>query len=103
MLTSKFDVDVHQTHAAEDTLEALRSANYSLVLINRKLDIDYSDGTRILLSIKSDVDLKSVPVMIVTNYAEHQETAVGQGAERGFGKLELNSSATLSKLSQFLA
>ena len=28
--------------------------------------------------------------MLVTNYAEHQEEAVAVGAERGFGKLELN-------------
>jgi len=29
--------------------------------------------------------------MLITNYAEHQDAAVAIGAERGFGKLELNA------------
>ena len=40
--------------------------------------------------------------MIVTNYAEHQAAAVAMGAEIGFGKLELQKSATLERLAKFL-
>ena len=72
------------------------------MLINRKLDCDYSDGTAILKQLKADPLLAKTPVMIVTNYAEHQDAAVAMGAERGFGKLELQDPATQQKLSKFL-
>lgn len=102
LLTTHFDVEVLQTHAAQDSLEQLKQQQPDLVLINRKLDCDYSDGTEILKCIKSDSALSQIPVMIVTNYPDHQDAAVALGAERGFGKLELNSPATLEKLSVFL-
>jgi CheY-like chemotaxis protein len=102
MLTSNFDVEVLQTHGLQDTLETLHNTAVDLVLINRKLDQDYSDGTEILKAIKQDASLASVPVMIVTNYAEHQDAAVALGALRGFGKLELRSAETQQKLAAVL-
>lgn len=102
MLASHFDVEVLQTHAGPDTLDLLRQRSVDLVLINRKLDCDYSEGTAILKQLKADPLLAKTPVMIVTNYAEHQDAAVAMGAERGFGKLELQDPATQQKLSKFL-
>jgi CheY-like chemotaxis protein len=101
-LTKNFAVTVDQAHGPEDTLEKLRRGDYALVLINRKLDQDYSDGTEILKLIKADAALANTPVMIITNYAEHQDAAVALGAERGFGKLEYGEPETLQKLSPFL-
>jgi CheY-like chemotaxis protein len=101
-LTKNFDVTVDQAHGAEDTLEELRSGDYALVLINRKLDQDYSDGTEILKAIKADAELAATPVMIITNHAEHQDAAVALGAERGFGKLEYGNPETLERLKPFL-
>lgn len=102
MLTRNFDVEVLQTHAADDTLALLRQRAVDLVLINRKLDNDYSDGVEILKQIKGDRLLAKTPVMIITNYAEQQDAAVALGAERGFGKLELQDPATQQKLSALL-
>lgn len=102
LLTSHFDVEVLQTHAAPDTLDLLRQRAVDLVLINRKLDCDYSDGTEILKQLKADSLLAKTPVMIITNHAEHQDSAVALGAERGFGKLELQDPRTQQKLSEFL-
>ena len=102
-LTTHFNCTVDQAHGPEDTLEKLRGGEYSLVLINRKLDRDYSDGTEILKQIKSDAALAEVPVMIITNYADHQDAAVELGAVRGFGKLEYNDPATLGRLEPFLS
>ncbi len=102
MLLANFDVQVLQTDQANDTLALLRERPVDLILINRKLDCDYSDGTLILKQIKSDVQLCNLPIMIVTNYAEHQTAAVALGAEYGFGKLELQNPATLERLSKFL-
>lgn len=102
MLTSAFEVEVLQTHGPEDTLATLRNTPVDLVLINRKLDQDYSDGTEILKAIKQDPSLQAVPVMIITNYAEHQDAAEALGALRGFGKLELRSPETHAKLAAVL-
>ncbi len=101
-LTDSFDCTVEQAHGPEDTLSALRAGSFDLVLINRKLDRDYSDGIEILRQIKSDPELKNTPVMLVTNYAEHQDAAVEAGAQRGFGKLELGKPETLKKLEPIL-
>ena len=40
--------------------------------------------------------------MLVTNYAEHQHTAIAAGAEPGFGKLAYNEPATHERLARFL-
>ncbi len=97
-----FDCQITQTHAADDTLAALRKGDFDLVLINRKLDRDYSDGVEILRQIKSDEAIADVPVMLVTNYAEHQDAAIELGAVRGFGKLEFGKPETLEKLQALL-
>ena len=101
-LTKEFDVEITRTKLPADTLEALREAPFDLVLINRKLDEDYSDGLEILQTIKADPTLSSVPVMMVTNYEEHQDASVKAGGERGFGKLEYEKPETREKLAKFL-
>jgi CheY-like chemotaxis protein len=101
-LTKNFDCTVDQAHGPDDTLQKLRDGDYALVLINRKLDQDYSDGSEILKQIKADPAIQQTPVMLITNYADHQDAAVELGAERGFGKLELGDPATVEKLGKFL-
>jgi CheY-like chemotaxis protein len=103
LLEKNFDVNVVRAHELADTLESLRQRPFDLVLINRKLDIDYSDGMAILESIKADPQLAATPVMLVTNYPEHQQAAVEAGAEYGFGKNELAAAATIEKLKPFLS
>ena len=81
-LSTQFDCQVDQAHGPQDALDLLRQHDYALVLVNRKLDQDYSDGIEIIKAIKDDADLQSVPVMLITNYAEHQDAAVAIGADR---------------------
>ncbi len=102
MLEGHFDVEIVRTHLPTDTMAQLRAGKFDLVLINRKLDEDYSDGLEILKQIKNDPKASSTPVMLVTNYAEHQEAAVAAGAEYGFGKLEMQQPTTLERLAKFL-
>ncbi len=102
LVNSNFDAEVVQAHGPDDTLDQLRKQPFDLVLINRKLDRDYTDGIEVLRQIKSDAELAKTPVMLISNYAEHQEQAVAAGAEYGFGKLEFNHSATHEKLARFL-
>jgi CheY-like chemotaxis protein len=101
-LTNMFDCDVVQTHGLSDTLNELKTGPVHLVLINRKLDADYSDGIEILRAIKADDATKDVPVMLVTNYPEHQDSAEQAGALRGFGKLEFDRADTKERLAAVL-
>ena len=97
-LTKNFDCEMLQADAADDALQILREQPVDLVTVNRKLDCDYSDGLEVIRQIKADPKLKDVPVMLITNYAEHQETAIAIGAVRGFGKLEYGNPETLERL-----
>lgn len=101
-LTSNFDCTVEQAHGTKDALAKLHADEYALVTINRKLDADYTDGTEVLKAIKADAEISSVPVMLVTNLAEHQDAAVELGAVRGFGKLEYDKPETKEKVAAVL-
>jgi two-component system chemotaxis response regulator CheY len=101
-LTRNFDCEVVQAHGPDDTLAQLKAGQFDLVLINRKLDADYSDGIEILKQIKADASIADVPVMLVTNYPEHQDAAISAGAKRGFGKLEYDRPETKEKLAAVL-
>ena len=101
-LTSNFDCEVEQAHGAEDALTRLKNEQFDLVLVNRKLDADYSDGIDVIRQLKADPDTSNVPVMLVTNYPEHQDAAIAAGAVRGFGKLEYNSAETRERLAAAL-
>src|SRR4051794_29058953 len=101
-LTRNFDCEVVQVDDAPGALHQLKSRQFDLVLVNRKLDCDYSDGIAVIQAIKADPEIASVPVMLVTNYPEHQDAAVGVGAIRGFGKLEFGKPETRELLAAVL-
>ncbi len=101
-LHATFDVVIDKADTAVDAMDRLRKQVYDLVLINRKLDADYTDGTEILRLIKADAQLADTPVMIVTNYKEHQDNAVMLGAVYGFGKAELGASDVIARLKPYL-
>jgi CheY-like chemotaxis protein len=102
-LTGQFDCQVVQAHGLDDALVELRTRPYDLVLVNRKLDRDHSDGIDVIREIKSDAALAAVPCMLITNFPEHQDAAVEAGAVPGFGKLELSRPETLEKLRAVLS
>lgn len=102
MLESSFGAEVVQAHTADEALAALRTRHFDLVLVNRKLDHDYSDGLPIIQQIKQDQELAGVPCMLITNYADHQQAAIAAGAVCGFGKKELGTVETRAKLASFL-
>jgi len=97
LLERTFGAEVVQTHGPEDTLAELQAGVFDLVLVNRKLDQDYSDGLDIIKAIKGDTALARTPVMLITNYEDHQQAAVAAGAQPGFGKLSLSSPQTLER------
>lgn len=103
LLKRLFDAQTEVAHTLDQAVARLASDNFDLVLVNRKLDHDYSDGIEVIKRLKQDALLAQVPVMLVTNYPEHQAAAVAEGAIMGFGKLELASPATHARLAAVLA
>ena len=65
----------------------LQNQSVDFVLVNRKLDVDHTDGTILIEKMQKDSKLRQIPIMLISNYQESQEEAVGLGAVRGFGKL----------------
>ena len=63
---------------------------------------DYSDGIEVIRQIKADPAVAATPVMLITNYPEHQDAAEALGALRGFGKLEFEKPETLERLAAVL-
>lgn len=101
-MKTNFGATVIAVDLSDQALAALETKPIDLVLINRKLDIDMSDGLEILKSIRSTSSKREVPVMLVSNYAEWQVKAVQMGATYGFGKAELNLPETRSRLAAIL-
>lgn len=102
LVRGAFDAETVPAHSINDALEQLRGGRFDLVLVNRKLDHDYSDGLDVVRAVKADAGLSSMPVMLVSNLPEAQQAAVAAGAELGFGKAELGDSQTVEKLRRFL-
>ena len=103
VIQSHFDAEVVQTHDLQDTVAMLRGEPFDLVLVNRKLDCDYSDGLDIIKHIKQDPELGDVPVMMLTNFPQYQRLAIEAGAIEGFGKQSLHAPETVQRLRPFLA
>jgi len=83
-------------------MEKLKDHSYDLVIINRKLDADYSDGIQLIQKIKHSSEVKPCKLMLVSNFPEYQDEAVQAGAEYGFGKNDYRKPETVSRLNSHL-
>ncbi len=101
--TKHIECVVERAHHVDDAMEKLKAQPFHLVVVNRKLDVDYSDGIEVIRKIKSTTETAEVPVMLITNYEEHQDAAIEAGAVRGFGKLEYDHPETLERVQAALA
>ena len=86
----------------DEALDAVRSEHYDLVLVNRVNDSDGAPGLDLIRSVKADADLVNVPVMLVSSFPSVQAKAQALGAIPGFGKSELASAATRTRLEEIL-
>lgn len=103
-LLNSLGLEVEKIDTADEALRILKTKKnqYSMVLINRKLHVDNSEGMELLKKIKSDPEIKDTKVMIISNYKEVQEEALRWGAVYGFGKAELDKEETKKRILQHI-
>lgn len=77
--TQHFHVEIHRAHHAEQALEQIRNKTCGLVLVNRKLDMDGSDGVNVIRSAFGCDNLSGMPFMLVSNYDDARNQAVATG------------------------
>lgn len=84
----------------EEALRILQDEPVDLVFVNRKIDADYSDGMELIRAMQERG--LSTPIMLISNYPAAQAEAVAAGALPGFGKMELQAPAVLSRIRRAL-
>ncbi|MDH5656994.1 MAG: response regulator, partial [Spirochaetia bacterium] len=97
-----FDVEIRKCNHPEQAMKILKEHHFDLVFVNRKIDIDYSEGIELVRMMKKDPVTKNIPVMLITNFPEHQKMAVQEGAVKGFGKDDLSSSSFKKLIQEYL-
>lgn len=102
MLSRHFQADVRRVMFVEEALAALAREPFELVLVNRRIFADDSDGLELIRRMKADPALSAIPVMLVSNYPDAQSAAVAAGAVPGFGKAALHAPQTLARLAERL-
>ncbi len=102
VLAKQFDAVVEDAGTADEAFAAVAGGGYDLVLVNRILDADGDSGLSLIRRLQADDATRSVPVMLVSNYADAQAEATALGARPGFGKSALREPATLEMLTSVL-
>ncbi|HEV3083898.1 MAG TPA: response regulator [Gemmataceae bacterium] len=101
-LEKAFAAEVVAAEDAGEALARLSQETFDLVLVNRILDRDGSQGLELIKQITTDGNLNRVPVMLVSNYEDSQQQAVACGAVAGFGKAALGQPHMLGRVRQIL-
>lgn len=102
MLERHFDVAIDRVMFVDEALEKMRQTQYDLVLFNRVIFEDGSDGLELVRRAKADPTIHAAPMMMVSNHPEAQAQAVAAGAVEGFGKASTFAPGTVPKLAWFL-
>jgi CheY-like chemotaxis protein len=103
LIAGQFQAEIVSVARWDEAQAALHEGRFDLVLVNRRLYGDTLDGVDVIARLKADPDFAMLPVMLLSNHAEYQKTAVDAGAEPGFGKAELDRRETREKLRRYLA
>lgn len=102
LIEANFDSKVIRIDSTQEAIQELEKTNCSLVLVNRKLDIDYTDGTILIEEMQKNANTKKIPVMLISNFPEYQLEAVKLGGVKGFGKDDIGSGNAVNILSGYL-
>ena len=102
MIETQFAVCVDGVMYIRDAEETLNRRRYDLVLVNRLIAADGSDGVELIRWMRTNYLTAGIPIMLVSDYADAQQHAVADGAIPGFGKAALHAAETLGQLAAFL-
>ncbi|MDB2318242.1 hypothetical protein OAK85_02615 [Mariniblastus sp.] len=102
VLSKIYNIEIHRADLFDDAIQSALDQPYDLILINRLMDLDRSEGMAILHELKSNPQTESTPTMIISDYQEAQDAAVAAGANPGFGKATLDTPKTFELLSNHL-
>lgn len=102
MLERHFDVDIERVMFVDEALERMQSNAYQLVLFNRLIFEDGSDGIELLKQSRMDTASQHTPVMMISNFDFAQAASVSAGGVPGFGKDAIFEPQTIKLLSQYL-
>ena len=101
-LERHFQAEVESAATADEALTRLRQQPFDLVLVNRVLDGYGSSGLDVVEQVKTDEQLRDLPIMLVSNYEDAQQRAVERGALPGFGKAALGQPQMLERVKSIL-
>lgn len=102
MLRENFDIRIDRVMFVDDALARMRENRYDIVLFNRLIFENGTEGIELLKKAKADPALQSVPIMMISNFEEAQAASVAAGGEPGFGKKSVFADATIQMLSRYL-
>ena len=102
VLSKIYDIEFHRADSFDDAIQKSLDQQFDLIMINRLMDLDRSEGMAILHELKSNPQTENTPAMIISAYQDAQEAAVAAGASPGFGKARLDTPQTFELLSNFL-
>lgn len=102
VLSQHFEVVVDQAHTIDDAEAKLAANKYDLVTVNRVFDQDGAYGLDLIRKIKARPANAELPVMLITNFPEHDAQAVAAGAVPGFGKKRVREATTVELFKKYL-
>jgi len=103
MLEKNFNVSIDRVMFVDEALVKLRANQYDLVLFNRLIFDDGSEGIELLHRAKGDSTVKQAPIMMISNFEKAQAKSVAAGGVMGFGKAVVDSPDTVALLSRYLS
>jgi PleD family two-component response regulator len=102
LLQENFAAAVDRAASPDQVFYMVGYYDYDLVLVNRILDADGSEGLALIKRMKEDEATRELPVMLISDLEDAQALAEAAGAVPGFGKKALNDPRTVELLSQHL-
>lgn len=87
IIRSETGASLERASSSEEAKQRIAAKKYDLVLVNRVFDAGTGTGLEFIADLKKNgID---VPVMLVSDYADAQKSAVAAGALPGFGKASM--------------
>ena len=86
-----------------EALSLLGQQKIDLIMINRVFDKTGEEGTELLKLLKTAPETAQMPCLLVSNFADAQESARLLGALPGFGKAQLHEKRTAELLTRYLS